>query len=496
VVLAYDESPSTIAMRTIPDRHTVQRVFDEACGNFELGLLEEALEQLFHYEEIAGPDMRSLELKKAIANAQGKYSEFARLSRENFRNSVNPLNDLHAVNTAGDPGWAYAKCLEVRDYGDQPLYWLNRACFASQIGNFRDATSSLLECFIMSRRYRGDAFMDPDLESLWPWMKNAPLDLSLAEQLANPVWSLAIMHGGAGERPVTITDRMRSSVPEVFQQYIPKYSFLNGLSAYPSMPRDVHGRYLSWQINIVLPRMEMLLAASKRSSAYLREQQLPFALWQARNGNPTASRDHVLFYLQHYPKKLSRLNILREHGMGYFLEDIAPAIEEEEDFAKNLVWVANFGTTRPAFGRETLDEVGPVGSRSTVFKLRLASLEIHDGRIENGIRLLANVIEAWPHDAEAYLKLTEAFIRQGRWEEARLSFAASPSHARHFWRFRDQWHQIKEEDPEAKEDRKQMHPVFFGQRDLGYRLVGRNLPTKNILTTPSGRRLDDFHAEP
>jgi tetratricopeptide (TPR) repeat protein len=483
-------------MRTIPERFTMQRVFDEACGNFELGLLEGALEQLSHYEEIAGPDTRSLELKKAIARAKGKFSEVARLSKEHFRSSVYPLNDLHAVNTAGDPGWAYAKCLTISDYDDHPLYWLNRACFASRVGELRDAARSLFECFRMSWRYRGDAFMDPDLESLWPWMKNAALDFCLAEELAHPVWRLAFVNSGVAERPLTITDRMRSSVPEAFQKYIPKKSFLNPCRENISLPPEVHRRYLAWQASVVLPRVEMLLTASERALHYLQDQQPLFALNQAQSRNPTASREHIVRYLWNFPKKLSQFNFLRKHGMGYFLDDITPALDEDEDFASNFVCEANFWRYRPEDVRETLDEIGPVGRRSVFFKLRLASLEIHDDRIQEGIRLLADVIEAWPHDAEAYLKLTGAFIRQGRWEEARLSFAAAPSHARHFWSYRDQWHQIKDEDPEAKEERKPKLHIFYGQRDLGYQLVESSFSTKDDLATFSSGWVDDFQAKP
>jgi len=441
-----------------------ERLFKEACGNIELGLLDEAEKQVVQYEGISGSDSRVVLLKKAIANTRGDYPALAELSRENFEDSRTPLSDLHAVNSAGDPAWAYAKCLETRGFDDDPLYWFNRACFASQVGEFHDTTGSLLRCFRISAKFYGDAFLDPDLESLWPWMENAALDDKLAEQLANWVWPAAVQVAEMNEKELTLTPRMRDRVPEVFRQHIPRGSPATGLPPDSAMPPDLLNNYLAWQKEAIAPRMHMLRETHQRAAHYLSKRQLRFAFWQANHGNPTAARYHILNYLAKFPERLPRLNFLRKYGMGYLLDDIAPAITEDGQFAAKMDAVAHRMGTCP---REILDEIGPVGRQSTIFKFRAAHCAIQSGEIGDGIRLLTDVVRAWPDDAAAYSRLTDAFITIKRWEEARLSFGAAPSHARLFWRFLDQWHQIKEENQDAKGQETPSCDHFFGQRNLG-----------------------------
>ena len=443
-----------------------EQLFIEACGNFELGLLDEAEKQLVEYEGIFGSDYRVICLKKAIAEKRGDSPARAELAKENFEDSRCPLDDLHAVNSAGDPAWAYAKCLETRGLERDPLYWFNRACFASQVGEFCDATGSLLRCFRISARFYGDAFLDPDLEPLWPWMKNATLDDTLAEKLANWIWPVSVQVAEASEKELTITPLMRDRVPELFRQYLPCGTLANGLHAESGMPSEVLTDYLVWQKESIAPRLGMLRDAHRRASLYLSKRQLRFAFWQAKHGNPTAARYHILHYLAKFPERLPRLNFLRKYGMAYFLDDIAPAITENGQFAAKMdALVHQIGDYEQS--QKIFDEIGPVGCQSTIFKFRLAHFHIKTGRIDDGVRLLTDVVRAWPDDAAAYSRLTDAFITSKRWEEARLSFGAAPSHARLFWRFLDHWHQIKEENQEAEGQERPSCENFFGQRNLG-----------------------------
>jgi hypothetical protein len=445
-----------------------EQLFNEACGNFELGLLDEAEKQLVEYEGISGSDHRVIRLKKAIAEKRGDSTARAELAKENFEDSRCPLDDLHAVNAAGDPAWAYAKCLETRGLELDPLYWFNRACFASQVGEFRDATASLLRSFRISAKFYGDAFLDPDLEPLWPWMQNATLDDTLAELLANWVWPAAVQVAEASEKELTITPLMRDRVPEIFRQYLPCGTLANGLNFDPSTPSDVFNDYLAWQKEAIAPHIHMLEEAHQRAERFLCKRQLRFAFWQAKHANPTAARYHILHYLAKFPERLPRLNFLRKYGMGYLLDDIAPAITEDGQFVKKMELAHQIGDFE-CF-QKILDEIGPVGRQSTIFKFRAAHCAIEEGQTGDGIRLLTEVIRAWPDDAAAYFRLTDAFVSIKRWEEARVSLGAAPSHARQFWRFLNHWHQIEEEKKEPKGKEGPSCENFFGQRNLGERL--------------------------
>ena len=399
-------------------------------------------------------------------SARGDYPASAKLARDDFKNSRSQLDDLHFVNAAGDPAWAYAKSIQIPGIVREPLFWFNLACYASQIGKFRRAAVSLLICFRIFDEFFSDAFLDPDLESLWPWMKTVELDDTLAERLAHWVWMQAAQVAESSKNELTLTPLMRDRVPEVFRQYIPCGSQINGLYANPSMPSDLFHAYLAWQRETIAPRVRLLREMHQRATRHLCKRQLRFAFWQASHGNLTAARYHILHYLASFPEHLPRLDFFRKYGMGYFLDDLAPAIREDSQFAEKMNSSA-YQMENKERSREILDDIGPVGCRSTIFKFRLAHWHLETDRTDDGIRLLIDVIKAWPDDAATYSRLTAAFITRKRWEEARLSFRTAPAYGQKFLLFTDQWHQIKEEDETRKAPKSPSRDFFYGQRSLG-----------------------------
>ncbi len=481
-------------MKTIIPAQTPEQLLKEANGYFGLGLLEEVEKRVIQYEESSGLDSHVISLRKELMSARGDYPASAKLARDDFKNSRSQLDDLHFVNAAGDPAWAYAKSIQIPGIVREPLYWFNLACFASQIGKFRDAVASLLVTFRISERFLSDAFFDPDLESLWPWMKAVVLDDTLAERLAHWAWPEVAEVAESSKNELTLTPLMRDRVPEVFRQYIPCGSQMNGLYANPSMPSDLFHAYLAWQRETIAPRVRLLREMHQRATHHLCKRQLRFAFWQASHGNLTAARYHILHYLARFPEHLPRLDFLRKYGMGCFLDDLAPAIHEDSQFAEKMNSFAH-QVENTERSREILDEIGPEGCRSTIFKFRLAHWHLRTDRTDDGIRLLIDVIKAWPDDAAAYSRLTDAFITSERWEEARLSFRAAPAHGQTFRHFMDQWHQIKEEDKAMKAPEAPSGDFFYGQRSLGGNLRREHYFSEGPAPKSTHRRVDAFSPE-
>jgi hypothetical protein len=241
------------------------------------------------------------------------------------------------------------------------------------------------------------------------------------------------------------------------------------------MPADLYREYLAWQMAAAganAQRVQLVLARSREKIA---ESQVRFAFWQAGNGNPTAARYHALQHLAIVPNGISRLQGLRNLGMGALLDDITPAIDEDGSFAEKIQAAHHLRMGHQEM-RDVLESVGPVGKTTTIFKLRLASHEIEAGHSQISIPLLADVTRTWPNDATAYSLLTDLFLLEGRWEEARVSFRASPAHFAQFWRQSDQLEVIMTEEQCIQEAARPPGDIFYGQRDLGGTLRPDFLP--------------------
>jgi tetratricopeptide (TPR) repeat protein len=442
-----------------------ERLFREAGGHLELGLTDASEELIANYEALFGEDPRSLTLRKSIASRRGDYDTHAILARERFDDSLWPLTDLHAVSAAGDPAWAYEKIKALQNESDNPLYWFNRACFASRVGEFRDSVLSLLVSFCISARYHADAFLDPDLLPLWRWMRESELDDTIAECIADPSWQEAMNALSASSEPLTVTPLMWCNVPQCFRSYIPHGSATNGLYPSASMPRALYNHYLAWQKKTASREAEIVQEAFNRARKYLLMRQPTFAHWQAKNGNPTAARYHILFYLAIFPDRLPDFEPLRDLGMGYVLDDLSAALSEDPQFAAVMRAATMENCVSEAL--ELLDDIGPLGKETTIYKMRLGALLHEAGRVEPAIRLFAEVVESWPLDASGYSGLSCVYIRSGRWCEARLSFNAAPSH---FQRFKLHVYQREQIGSEASADPSHSRfasQPFYGQRHLG-----------------------------
>ena len=452
-------------MNAIFETESPDCLYNEACGNFELGLTDAAENQIAYYETLFGADSRSIMLRKAIAANRGDYIAQADLARDNFEDSPCPINDLHAANIAGDHAWAYKNCLALQTHRCDPLYWFNRACFASMVGEFNDALMSLMTSFRISNRYHADAFLDPDLLPLWQWMGSVKLDDDTAESIVHWIWPTAVNSLFSTEAALTLTPPMRGMVPEHFRKFIPCGTMKHGLFPEASMPTALFHGYLAWQKETALRQAKLLQTAFDRAQEYVYRRQPAFACWQAKHGNPTAARYHILFYLSKYPENLPKLAYLRQFGMGYLLDELAPALAEDDQFA--AVMHSAMQSQGLDTIREILDGIGQAGKQTTIFKLRLANLETQMGRSAQANRLLAEVVRNWPDDATGYSGLTQALISEGRWEEARITFNAAPSHYRRFLLYSDNWHQISSEDATAITPDRMPFDTFVGQRNLG-----------------------------
>jgi len=64
-----------------------------------------------------------------------------------------------------------------------------------------------------------------------------------------------------------------------------------------------------------------------------------------------------------------------------------------------------------------IETIGPVGETSTMFKFRLASVEIETGNARNAIPLLTDVFRSWPGDAAAYSRLDSATSAERSWRD-------------------------------------------------------------------------------
>lgn len=457
------------------------RLMNEAEAHFHLGLRDEAERQVDQYIETFGADVPSLEMKLGMVSSRGDYRMAAAIAKASPAFSSISTRGLYEVSIAGDPAWAFSNCLSMEaSRSDSAIYWFNRACFASGTGLFPEAIRSLIRSFCLSGRYHADSFLDPDLEPLWLWMAKSSGSEAHAEILSHGVWRTAIRSLEDCDIELTLTPVMRPRVPKKFLRYLPLGSIANGIYADSTMPAALYRQYLQWQMVTARANARRVRAAVFCARKPLARLQIRFAHWQAKQGNPTAARYHAVQYLAMEPGGISQLAGLRKLGMAYQLDDIAPAMAEDPAFAKTIQTAAHRCNDHTD-ARELLDDTGPVGKQSNLFKLRLAHFEINVGHSREALTLLSEVFHAWPKDATAASRLTDLFISQERWEEARISFNATPEHYRHFRRRREHMQMIATEKLSVKSENRPFSDTFYGQRDLG----GALLPGYFLESEPS-----------
>jgi hypothetical protein len=445
-------------------------LFQEYDGYFELGDLEAAAAALDRLPDSvkhsAGANSRRLRLAVTRGDTDAAVA-FARVPeiQEQLSTGFNLPFVMGCM--GGDFESAYRLTIDQEASGkDNPLYWFNRACYASRCNQLDDAAISLGRCFSWRDHFCADAFLDPDLQNLWNCLETAPLNLRSAELLLNGVWRDAIICWGARKEPLVVPLTCWESIPEHMREYIPRAEGKNGLCPMDSMPGDFYRSYLKWQEDVSGKNMIRLLRAMVQGEKVLDDYQAVFAFEQGLAGNVTAARYHYLRHLAIFPDRPLPKDALERANLGHLAADLRDALIEDPLLTRKLEHLR--WATHPLEDIETAEDIietiGPAGRRTKLFAFRSISLDILRERTETAWKNLQPLLDAWPFEASLFAAGIECAARMGRWEIARSLQRRAPESYAHFHVSDIQSNWIRHE---AMDDTMVPTSDFFGQRNLG-----------------------------
>ncbi len=156
-------------------------LFIAASGYFELGMLEDAWEQIDALSEDERNHPRTLRLQAQLHIAAGRHEPGLAVCRQ--------LCDVAPDDAAGYIHGAY--CLhelgeteEARELllngpealRDEPIFFYNLGCYEARLGETDAACAWLLRSFQMDSALRHHARRDPDLEGIWDSIRDSVAD--------------------------------------------------------------------------------------------------------------------------------------------------------------------------------------------------------------------------------------------------------------------------------------------------------------------------------
>ena len=152
--------------------HDAQRHLAAAGGYLELGMLEDAVDEL---GKLPPPLRDSREAMGVCALIQLKASAWERLREvgghltRNWPDEANHWIWLaYATRRCHSLAEAELVLLEALKHHDaEPMIHFNLACYAAQLGRLNDATTRLERAIAMDSQFRRMALLDPDLKPLW-----------------------------------------------------------------------------------------------------------------------------------------------------------------------------------------------------------------------------------------------------------------------------------------------------------------------------------------
>ena len=133
--------------------------------------------------------------------------------------------------------------------------------------------------------------------------------------------------------------------------------------------------------------------------------------------------------------------------------------------------------------RDLLDDLGDSCSESAVFRLRLAWLEMRQGRHESAARRFIEIVRQWPLDPAAFNNGIVSLMALGKWDTAQRLFNAAPPSLRRLKHFDLMKSRLETRNIATGE--LLVREPFYGQPDLGGLLTPRkpqieqNVPTAN-----------------
>ena len=181
-----------------------------------------------------------------------------------------------------------------------------------------------------------------------------------------------------------------------------------------------------------------------------------------------------MFALARRPEDLPAFEIhLRPLGLDYFLNDARCVLLLDPQFFANLEAIVHV-TDRARFEEagDLLDDLGDSCSESAVFRLRLAWLEMRQGRHESAARRFIEIARQWPLDPAAFNNGIVKSMALGKWNTAQRLFNAAPPSLRRLKHF-DHLEKADSRTADIATGELLVGEPFYGQPDLGGLLTPR-----------------------
>ncbi len=293
--------------------------------------------------------------------------------------------------------------------------------YASKVNTWEIAAATLSTALTASREYHASAFLDSDIELLLRHAAMGDLSERVALAFGDPRFHQAVEQG-SGEIPLDYL--MLSRVPVEFRSHL-KLDCASALFwLHPMAPASVRDGYLKWQRSEVRRNCFYADRAIARSAQFILDHQLEWAIAAARDGNFLGARCHCMFALARRPGDLPAFEgHLRPLGLDYFLNDARHVLLVDPQFfakCEAIVHVTDERASRKP--GDLLDDLGDSCSESAVFRLRLAWLEMRQGRHESAARRFIEIARQWPLDPAAFNNGIVSLMALGKWDAAQRLF--------------------------------------------------------------------------
>jgi len=348
------------------------------------------------------------------------------------------------------------------------------ACYASQIGSWKEAAEELLAGLREDFSNMNRMFSDLDFEPLYRHAAEGAMDMDTAWIFASPRFTTAFRIFAG--REVEFDGILLRKMPGEFRRFL-KCDLVQGFySISPQAPEAVQIAFRGW----FQSELDQLASLARRGIERAREMilgaQLKFATAAAKRGDFFAARAHTIFTLARKPERFAEFDAaLSPLGMGYFFNDIRAAMKEDPNFRKLIAFITPSKKENAQQMMEILDDCGSAG-KATVFWMLLRGSAAGDLESRAVARdWYIDVIRRWPDDPAAFLNALIFYENTKQWDTAGLLLANVPPAFYHFNAAEIHARRVERRESESSRADPDYAP-FYGQQDIGGIVKNEPLP--------------------